>query len=190
MKLDIAQLGQPVLWQKTLEVSPEEILSPDFQQFVSDMRETLDSQPGVGLAAPQVFSNRRVFLAAILPPVEIPGVEKPRPGVEVFINPRITHESPEQHSAWEGCLSFPELLVLVERPHAVRVEYLNEKGEAKGVQATGFKARVILHEFDHLEGILTLDRIQSPRDIIKASEASTLEDSKEKETAAIPANIV
>src|ERR1051325_4795078 len=131
MKLAIAQLGQSVLWQPAAAVPAEEIVSEAFQQFLSDMLETLLAQPGVGLAAPQVFSSRRVFLAAILPPPETEGAEKPKPDIEIFINPRITHASEEKHSAWEGCLSFPELLVLVERPNAVRVEYLNGKGEPK-----------------------------------------------------------
>lgn len=178
MKLPIAQLGQPVLWQPAADVPAEEIASAEFQQFLSDMRETLLAQPGVGLAAPQVFSSRRVFLAAVLPPPEQPlieGQEKPRPGIEVFVNPRITEVSEECHSAWEGCLSFPELIVLVERPQAVRIEYTNAQGQPKIIEAAGFAARVIQHEYDHIEGVLTLDRIASPRDIIKSSEASTLE---------------
>jgi peptide deformylase len=184
MKLAIAQLGQPVLWQPADDVPAEEIAGAEFQHFLSDMRETLLGQPGVGLAAPQVFSSRRVFLAAVLPPIPMEGVEKPKNEIEVFINPRITEVSSENHAAWEGCLSFPELIVLVERPTAVRVEYLNAQGQAKIMEAAGFAARVIQHEFDHIEGILTLDRIASPRDIIKASEARTLEkqDEAEKDT--------
>ena len=176
MKLPIAQLGQPVLWQQAAAVPVEEIAGAEFQQFLNDLRETLLAQPGVGLAAPQVFSSRRVFLAAVLPPAHAEEAENPKPEIEVFINPRIIEVAAESHSAWEGCLSFPELLVLVSRPKAVRVAYLNAQGEEKVIHAAGFPARVLFHEYDHLEGILTLDRIASPRDIIKASEIGTLEE--------------
>jgi peptide deformylase len=175
MKLPIAQLGQPVLWTPAADVSAEEIASEAFQQFLRDMHETLLAQPGVGLAAPQVFSGRRVFLAAVLPEPEALGAPKARLGIEVFVNPRITQVSEETHAAWEGCLSFPELLVRVERPRAVHVEYLSALGQPKILEAEGFAARVIQHEYDHVEGILTLDRIETPRDIIKASEVDTLE---------------
>jgi peptide deformylase len=73
-------------------------------------------------------------------------------------------------SDWEGCLSFPELLVLVARVRAVRLEYLNEAGNVRTRELEDFAARVAQHELDHLDGILTLDRAASTRDIIKASE--------------------
>lgn len=166
MPLDIAQLGQPVLRQPTLAVTPEEIVAPAFQQFLRAMRETLLTAKGAGLAAPQVFDQRRVFLAAILPPVEEDG----DPEIETFINPRLVGVSEERADGWEGCLSFPELVVLVPRPLAVRMEYLNDRGEPCVIDAADFPARVVQHEYDHLEGILTLDRAKSSRHIIKASE--------------------
>jgi peptide deformylase len=164
--LKIAQLGQPVLWKQAAPVSPEEIGTPAFQQFLADMRETLEAAKGAGLAAPQVFDSRRVFLAAVLPPLP-PSEDR---GIEVFINPRLVAASAETAWAWEGCLSFEELLVHVERRRAVRVEYLNAAGEARTLDLADFPARVIQHEYDHLEGILTLDRAPSRRHIIKASE--------------------
>lgn len=170
MILPIAQLGQPVLRAPAGEVSTEEIRSPEFQQFLQDMQETLTSAGGVGLAAPQVSSSRRVFLAAVLPqedPDELPGVE-------VLINPRLTHASPEKSSGWEGCLSFPELLVLVPRHRAVRMTYLDAQGNECVIDLQGFSARVVQHELDHLDGILTLDRAPSTRDIVKASEIETV----------------
>ena len=166
MPLDIAQLGQPVLRQPTVPVPADEIASPEFQQFLRDMRDTLAIAKGAGLAAPQVFSNRRVFLAAILPPVEEDG----DPEIETFINPRLVGVSDERADGWEGCLSFPELLVFVPRPLAVRMEYVNDCGERCVMDLVDFPARVVQHELDHLEGILTLDRAKSSRHIIKASE--------------------
>src|SRR5262245_55653671 len=98
MVLKIAQLGQPVLWQAAAAVVPEQIGSDEFQRFLDDMIATLTEAKGVGLAAPQVFAGRRVFLAAVLPP-EKP--EQPR-GLEVFINPRLVALGPEKSNSWEG----------------------------------------------------------------------------------------
>jgi peptide deformylase len=166
MQLKIAQLGQPVLRKPAREVTPEEIQSSEFQQFIADMHETLQAEKGAGLAAPQVFRDLRVFLAAILPPVEPDG----DPEIETLINPRLVGASAEEAEGWEGCLSFPELVVLVPRRLAVRVEYLNLQGDWCVIDAVDFSARVIQHEYDHLEGVLTLDRAKSSRHIVKASE--------------------
>ena len=167
MELKIAQLGQPVLWQAAALVPPAEILTAEFQQLLNDMHETLQANQGAGLAGPQVFVSRQVFLGAILPP---PSEDEP-PEVEVFINPRITAIGAETSTSWEGCLSFPELLVQVSRLTHVHIDYLDAFGEARALDLEGFPARVVQHEFDHLQGVLTLDRAQSTRHIIKASEA-------------------
>jgi peptide deformylase len=167
MPLRVAQLGQPVLRQKAVEMSPEEIASAAFQEFLDQMHETLRAAEGAGLAAPQVFVSRRVFLAAVLPPL----AEGDPPEVEFFINPRLVELPTDEASAWEGCLSFPELMVLVPRPRRVGIEYLNRHGQPMAMDLEGFPARVIQHEFDHLEGVLTLDRARSTHDIIKTSEA-------------------
>jgi peptide deformylase len=166
MPLQIAQLGQPVLRQVAQPVAAEELHDPAFRQLIADMQETLAAAGGVGLAGPQVFASRRVFLAKIMPPAEEGG----SPGVEVFINPQLSPLSDEVVAAWEGCLSFQELLVLVPRPRAVRVDYIDTAGQPRALALEGFPARVVQHEFDHLEGILTIDRAESTLDIIKASE--------------------
>jgi peptide deformylase len=175
MPLKIAQLGQPVLRQPAREVSAAELATAEFQQFLSEMRETLEAARGAGLAAPQVFSSRRVFLARILPSTS----EEELPGVEVFVNPHLAALTEETAHAWEGCLSFQELLVRVPRYQAVRVDYLDASGQPRALALEGFPARVVQHEFDHLEGILTIDRAESTLDIIKASEIDAV---LEKET--------
>ena len=172
MTLEIAQLGQPALRTIATAVSPEEIGDPQFQQLVREMIETMQEKKGVGLAGPQVFAGRRIFLAAILPPE----VEDGPPGVEVFINPVLAALTDETTRAWEGCLSFPELLVLVPRLRGVRIDYLNAAGEEQVLELTGFPARVVQHEFDHLEGILTIDRVESTLHIVKASEIDAVRD--------------
>jgi peptide deformylase len=165
--LKIAQLGQPILRQVAADVPPAEILNSDFQAFLDEMDATLQEAQGAGLAAPQVFAGRRIFLAAVLPPF----AEDLPPEIEVFINPRLVPTTTTEADAWEGCLSFPELLVKVPRFLQVRIEYLDRQGQANVLDLEGFPARVVQHEHDHLEGILTLDRARSTHDIIKASEA-------------------
>jgi peptide deformylase len=166
MLLKIAQLGQPVLRRRAAEIPPEQIRTEELQRLIDSMLDTLQEAHGAGLAGPQVFAGRRLFLAAVLPP----RAEDSPPEVEVFINPRIVALSHERRLAWEGCLSFSELLVLVPRHRHVRVEYLNRHGEPRTLDLEDFAARVVQHEHDHLEGILTLDRAPSPRYIVKASE--------------------
>jgi peptide deformylase len=174
--LKIAQLGQPVLRQVAVPVPIETIRSPEFQEFLRAMRSTLESAGGVGLAAPQVFAGVRVFLAAVTPPREAEGPRE----VMAFINPQLTKLSEEKVKGWEGCLSFQELLVLVPRYRTLQVDYLDEAGEPHCLVLHDFPARVVQHEYDHLDGILTIDRAESTRDIIKASEIQTiLEDDDE-----------
>jgi peptide deformylase len=170
MPLPIAQLGQPILRIEARPLPVEAVASPEFQAFIQAMRETLEAAGGVGLAGPQVFADVRIFLAR----VRAPGAEGEPSPAEVFINPQITITSEERVSRWEGCLSFPELLVLVPRAKQVRIAYVNEHGEAREQQLVDFPARVVQHEYDHLDGILTLDRAASTLHIIKASEADSV----------------
>jgi peptide deformylase len=170
MMLPIAQLGQPILRRVADPVALDQIRSPKFQEFLADLRATLRESGGVGLAAPQVFVSLRVFFA--LP--GLPTDDQEPPALEAFINPTLSFPSDERESAWEGCLSFPELMVRVPRFTQVRVNYLDAAGEEKVLDLRGFPARVVQHEADHLDGILTLDRAASTHDIIKASEIDSI----------------
>ncbi len=176
MILEIAQLGQPVLRERAQEIAPDELGSEEFQRLLQDMHETLQNEKGAGLAGPQVFAAKRVFLGAVHPPATEDG---PR-GVEVFINPTLTAVAAETAFSWEGCLSFPELLVLVERHEAVRIDYVNAAGEPKTMVLTDLAARIVQHEHDHLEGILTIDRAPSTRYIVKASEIDAVREADEE----------
>lgn len=161
----VAQLGQPVLRTVAEEVPVEQIKTPEFQAFIEHMHQVLMDAGGVGLAAPQVFRSQRVFLAAL------PDENDPEElVVETLINPKITNLSPEMEDRWEGCLSFIELMVLVPRHQSLTVDFLDQQGTAKRLQLSGFPARVIQHENDHLDGVLTIDRARSSKQIIKASE--------------------
>jgi peptide deformylase len=167
MPLRIAQLGQPVLRRQAHAIPLEVVTSVDCQAFIQAMRETLAEAGGVGLAGPQVFADFRIFLAR----VAAPGPEGEPAAAEVFINPEMTVLSEEKESRWEGCLSYPELLVLVPRAKRISIKYLDETGQPRERELVDFAARVVQHEYDHLEGILTLDRAASSLHIIKASEA-------------------
>lgn len=165
MILPIAQLGQPVLRRMASEVTPAEIASPEFQRLIDDMLETVTAAKGAGLAGPQVFQSKRLFVAGVLPAPE----GRPQP-LTVFINPRIVQHAEQRLFAWEGCLSFVELLVLVPRWASVRIEFLDRQGQPRTLDLEGWPARVVQHEYDHLDGVLTLDRTPSTRYIVKASE--------------------
>jgi peptide deformylase len=179
MALKIAQLGQPALWQKALDVPAEAIPTPEFRLVVREMLDTLAEANGVGLAGPQVYVGYRVFLAMVRLPEEEQEGE-----VEVFINPRIVWTLEEQAADWEGCLSFPELMVLVRRPRRVRVEYLDLQGQPQSLELDDLPARIVQHEYDHLDGILTLDRADSTHDIVKASELEAVKRFRAEEQAA------
>jgi len=165
--LKIAQLGQPVLREMATEVSPELIANPATQSLIDEMIEMMRAAKGVGLAAPQVFTSKRIFIADVLPAER--GNERGR--TEVFINPKLSELSAEKEPGWEGCLSFLELSVFVPRHKSLRVDYLDREGKPKALKLTGFPARVVQHEYDHLDGILTIDRATTTKNIIKSSEA-------------------
>jgi peptide deformylase len=167
MPLKIAQLGQPVLREMAVEVSPELITNPSTQSFIDEMIEMMRGAKGVGLAAPQVFTSKRIFIADVLPAER--GNERGR--TEVFINPKLSELSAEKESGWEGCLSFLELSVFVPRHKSLRIDYLDREGKPKALKLAGFPARVVQHEYDHLDGILTIDRATTTKNIIKNSEA-------------------
>jgi peptide deformylase len=167
--LPIAQLGQPVLRRKADPIPPDAIGSQALHETVGRMLDTLQHAGGVGLAAPQVFLSQRLFLAAFERPTQQGVLD-----VEVFINPQVTPLTEEKEPGWEGCLSFSELTVLVPRYKSVRIDYTNRQGEARTLDLVGFAARVVQHENDHLDGILTIDRAVSTRDIVKTSEMETV----------------
>lgn len=167
----VAQLGQPVLRAPAVDVPVAAIATPEFQAFIDHMHGVLATTGGVGLAAPQVFRSLRVFLAALPDPKDPDEL-----AIETLINPKFSDLSNEMEDRWEGCLSFIELMVLVPRHVWLTVEYLDRTGKPKKLRLTDFSARVVQHENDHLDGVLTIDRARSPMHIIKASEYDDLYD--------------
>ena len=144
-------LGSPVLRQRAPEVAR---VDDGVRLLVDDLFETMQAAKGVGLAAPQVGVSQRVAVVDVGedfgPPL-------------VLINPRIVESSAELETAEEGCLSIPDLFGDVERPLSVVLEALDRDGKPYRVSATGYRARAIQHEIDHLDGILFLDRLSAVR---------------------------
>ncbi len=110
----------------------------------------------------------RLILAGSFPTDANP--DRPDVPIAAMINPRIVEASAETEPGWEGCLSFLQYRVRVSRPTAITVEYLTLDGQPRRMKASGFFARVLQHEIDHLDGILTLDRAASPNDVRDANE--------------------
>lgn len=130
------------------EVSvPIEKIDDELKDFVSEMFETVKRENGVGLAAPQVGRNIRLFI------VDLNNEQL------VFINPQIIATSQELSIMEEGCLSIPKIYEKVERPTSIRVQFMNLDGKIKTVDASDLFARVIQHENDHLNGVLFVDRL-------------------------------
>ncbi|MDH7484371.1 MAG: peptide deformylase [Spirochaetales bacterium] len=142
---DIVTYGEPVLTQKAEDVTS---FGSELEQIVADMHAAMRLDHGIGLAAPQVGISKRIFIVGL--------EDEP---LRVFINPVITGMSKETSEYEEGCLSFPGLYFNVVRPAAVEIEAYDIKGKKFQIKADGLLARVIQHEYDHLEGILFIDRI-------------------------------
>lgn len=165
----VLRSGRPLLRQHTRPVQSTEWDSGHLHRLVEDMIETMREEDGVGLAAPQVQAGLRLFVYEITPNPRYPDLETEQPP-RVLINPRITKRSASMVHEWEGCLSFPDLRARVPRHESVKVVAKDRDGEQISIPASGFEARVIQHELDHLEGRLLLDRVQDPETIMFSDE--------------------
>jgi peptide deformylase len=157
MKLPIYAYGHPVLRKKCEIVEPE---SPDLKQFIEDMWETMYHTKGIGLAAPQVGKAIRIFIADTEQLNDDEDDEDNFIGIKkVFINPLILKEAGEPWAYEEGCLSIPDLRGKVSRQPQVRLTYFDENFVKHDDVFDGMNARVIQHEYDHIEGILFTDHL-------------------------------
>ncbi|MBI2606950.1 MAG: peptide deformylase [Deltaproteobacteria bacterium] len=160
--LSVARMGHPILRRKAKPVDPMEIRTKEFQSLVDDMVETMRDLDGVGLAAPQVYRSIRLAVVELTddnPRYPENGGAGELSGLQVFINPKITKLTRKKARNWEGCLSVPGLRGLVARPDKVRVKYLDREGKSRTRVVEGFLAIVLQHEFDHLDGVLYVDRL-------------------------------
>jgi peptide deformylase len=153
--LPLAYYGDAVLRKKG---EPIIEITDDLRLFVERMIETMDASNGFGLAAPQVHHSIRLFITRI--PVEVEK-DKFEPGeVQVFINPKLSSPSDETWKASEGCLSIPTIYGDVERPNEITVEYTALEGDRRTKRFSGWLARAIMHENDHINGVLFIDRLE------------------------------
>ena len=168
MVLKIRQVGEQVLRQKARPLSTDEILDRSTQELIESMRETMHDAPGVGLAAPQVglplqlvvIEDQLEFIQK-LPAEQVAERERRPVPFHVLINPKLTILASEAAEFFEGCLSLAGFTAVVPRAKRVRVEGLNEKAESVTIDATGWYARILQHEIDHLSGLLYVDRMNS-----------------------------
>tara|TARA_B100001123_G_C14709051_1_gene788393 strand:+ start:70 stop:642 length:573 start_codon:yes stop_codon:yes gene_type:complete len=151
--LKIAKIGHPILLQKTKEV--KEIGSDYIKKIIFDMSETMIDANGVGLAAPQVHLNKSIIIFRNLE--EIKKNEKIH--ITAVINPSIEYLSDEFQDHWEGCLSIPGMLGLVRRNLKIKYSGFDIEGKKINNEVEGLQARIIQHEFDHLNGILYTQRL-------------------------------
>jgi peptide deformylase len=160
------QTGEPVLREQARLLTPEEILSEETQRLIEDMRDVMHDAPGVGLAAPQVgmplqlaVIEDREDLMKTFTAEDLAERERRSVPFHVIINPVIAYSSYDKKNFYEGCLSLPGFSAVVPRARTIRVEYLDERAEPQFVQASGWYARILQHEIDHLRGVLYIDRM-------------------------------
>lgn len=163
MILPIVAYGNPSLKKESSEIDSD---FPNLKELIRDMYETMYNAQGVGLAAPQIGKNIRVFVVDGSPFADDEDEEIPDPKAEnisnfkkVFINPIIEDESGAEWLFQEGCLSIPGIRENVKRKESLVITYFDENWNFKEETYEGYQARIIQHEYDHLEGILFTDLI-------------------------------
>jgi peptide deformylase len=166
VRVKIASVGEPVLRGEARLLTPEEIRSQHIRELIEHMRETLSEAPGVGLAAPQIGEPLQLAIVedkaeyhANLTEADLAERERRPVPFHVLINPRIHLVSSPEVAFFEGCLSLPGFVGIVPRARAVLVEALDHLGQPLRIEATGWYARILQHEIDHLRGTLYIDRM-------------------------------
>ena len=166
--MEIVQAGNPILRQRARALSVEEIRSREMQKLIEAMRERMHEAPGVGLAAPQlglamqlaVIEDREEYHKEVPAALLLERERRPVP-FHAIINPMLEPIGEEQAEFFEGCLSLAGFSALVPRARAVRVNCLDERGEPRVIEASGWYARILQHEIDHLNGALYIDRMRT-----------------------------
>ena len=155
----ILKMGDPRLYQSSEPV--DEFKTPELEALINDMFDTMEANDGAGLAAPQIGIFQRVVIFSVEANPRYPDAETvPR---TILINPEIKRLGQETETGWEGCLSIPGMRGAVTRPSHIRYSGYDETGRRFMREVTGFHARVVQHEVDHLDGILYPMRIEDIR---------------------------
>ena len=153
--LKVARMGHPVLRQRARPLDKATLRNPLLQKLIDDMIETMHEYHGVGLAAPQVHEDIRLFVGLL--------DQEPTPDSEAVavVNPEIIPDGTDTKEGWEGCLSIPDIRGMVPRFTSITVKALDRDGRPIELRLKDFAARVAQHETDHLDGILFFDRMTS-----------------------------
>lgn len=154
MKLPLVYYGNPVLRRKCQKVKE---ITPEVKELIQNMKDTMCPPHAVGLSAPQVGSNLAIFMTNVI--AVSPSGKITYGDPRVFINPILKNPSDERELSGEGCLSIPGVYADVWRPVSIIVEALDEKGNKFEEKLSGYLARIIMHENDHLNGVLFIDRL-------------------------------
>ena len=163
MILPILGYGSPILKKAAIDISPQ---YPNLNELISNMWDTMYAAKGVGLAAPQIGLSIRLFVIDATPflddenmnDFELNSIKNFK---KVFINPKIIEENGNYWDFNEGCLSIPEIREDVSRRSKIVIEYFDENFQSNKLELCGLAARVVQHEYDHIEGILFIDHISS-----------------------------
>lgn len=162
----IAQLGHPVLREVGRKISDTH--DPVIQALIDDMLVTVMDANGVGIAAPQVYESLSLFIVSSHPNPRYP--HAPRMEPTAMINPELLWVSDDKEKDWEGCLSIPGLRGVVPRHRRIGVRYQTREGEIREEEYADFLARVFQHEFDHIQGVVFIDRIESSMELVTEKE--------------------
>ncbi|MEJ6980969.1 peptide deformylase [Pedobacter sp. P351] len=156
MKLPIIAYGDPVLRKKAIDITKD---YPNLEELIDNMFETMYNASGVGIAAPQIGLSIRLFI------IDLSDKEEPelKDFKKVFINAQILNEEGEKWSFNEGCLSIPDIREDISRNQTLTISYYDENWNQHTETFSGFQARVIQHEYDHIEGKLFTDKLSPLR---------------------------
>ena len=165
-KPEIAQLGAYILRQHAQRV--DDFSCPKFLTLLDTLQAIMMESNGVGIAAPQIGESWQIIVVASRPTARYPHAPDMSP--MIMVNPSYQVLNASMHKDWEGCLSVPGIRALVPRYQSIKVNYQNDSGQSCQLMLDDFPARVFQHEYDHLQGLVYLDRVETNRDIVSESE--------------------
>lgn len=155
----VLRMGHPLLRVPARPLTTAEIHSSTFQELVRDLIDTMHSEGGIGIAAPQIGVSEQVAIIEIAQDNERYLDNQPTP-LQIVVNPKLTILDPTLQGFWEGCLSVPGLRGFVQRPRKIQLDYLDEKGIPQQKIVEDFLSTVYQHELDHLWGKLYIDSMK------------------------------
>ncbi|PSB21181.1 peptide deformylase [Phormidesmis priestleyi ULC007] len=164
--LEIIELGHPILRQTAQPIL--NVQDQTIQTLIDDLLLTVKQANGVGIAAPQVARSSQLMIVASRPNPRYPTAPEMQP--TAILNPRILSHSTETVIGWEGCLSIPGIRGKVPRYQAVEIEYTDRNGTLQKMEMTNFIARIFQHEFDHFNGMVFLDRVETTEALVTEKE--------------------